>query len=343
MKNILITGIAGFIGFHLAINLLKLGYKVVGIDNINNYYDTNLKSDRLQEIDKFVNKHHIKNQYKFIKMNLEDKNSLSEIFLENRFDVVINLAAQAGVRYSIENPDSYISSNINGFVNILEVCKENSIKHLIFASSSSVYGLNTNQPFSVEDKTDWPVSLYAATKKSNELLAHSYSHINDLPCTGLRFFTVYGPYGRPDMAYFSFTESIINNKPIKVFNNGHMKRDFTYIDDIVDGITRCIPSIPSRLDCKETNSNAPFKIYNIGNNNPVSLDEFIKSIESALNVSAKKIFMPMQDGDVPITFADIDDIKNELGFNPTTPIDKGIKEFVEWYINYYEDKKNERK
>lgn len=343
MKNILITGSAGFIGFHLALNLLNLGYKVTGIDNLNNYYDTNLKNDRLKEIDNFVDRHNIKNQYVFIKMNLEDKNLLSRIFLEHRFDVVINLAAQAGVRYSIENPDSYISSNINGFVNILEVCKENSIKHLIFASSSSVYGLNTSQPFSVEDKTDWPVSLYAATKKSNELLAHSYSHIYDLPCTGLRFFTVYGPYGRPDMAYFSFTKSIVNNKPIKVFNNGHMKRDFTYIDDIVDGITRCIPNIPSKLDCKETNSNAPFKVYNIGNNNPVTLSEFIQSIESSLNVNAKKIFMPMQDGDVPITFADIDDIKNKLGFTPTTSIDQGIKKFTEWYLNYYKDRKNETK
>ena len=306
-KTILITGSAGFIGFHLTKALLLEGYKVVGVDNINDYYDPQLKKDRLDVLERLVEEHKCSDRYHFVKLDISDAKSLEDIFQKFSFEIVINLAAQAGVRYSLENPKAYVDSNLTGFVNILECSRHHKIKHLLFASSSSVYGLNKKRPFSVSDNTDYPISLYAASKKSNELLAHAYSHLFNIPCTGLRFFTVYGPFGRPDMAYYGFTESILNGTPIKVFNNGNQERDFTYIDDIVKGI----------LGLTEL---------------PPSLRRFIQAIESAVGKKAIEVLMPAQPGDVPTTFADIDPISKKCGFKPTIEIEEGIKKFVEWYI-----------
>ena len=335
MSKILVTGSAGFIGFHLVKKLLDNEHDVIGIDNLNNYYDVKLKKLRLEKIQKFTEESRLNVKYKFFKIDLANKSSLKKLFKENSFDYVINLAAQAGVRYSLDNPDAYVNSNLIGFVNLLECCREKSIKHFLFASSSSVYGMNIKQPFSTSDNTDFPISLYAATKKSNELIAHSYSHLFNIPSTGLRFFTVYGPYGRPDMAYFKFTKLIEDNKKIDIYNNGQMKRDFTYIDDIIEGIFKVIKSPPKPMISDITNAQAPFRLLNIGNNNPVTLDRFIKAIEKALSKKAKKNMLPMQDGDVPITFADISDLSEQFGFKPSTSIEVGIDEFVKWYKLYY--------
>ncbi len=328
--KILVTGAAGFIGFHTVKKLVKSNYHVVGIDNLNNYYDQSLKKARLKLLEE-INAEN----FTFELCDLKNKKDLDLIFKNSSFDVVINLAAQAGVRYSLENPYSYLDSNLIGFLNILEACKNNEIKHLIFASSSSVYGMNYKTPFSTSDLVDYPISLYAATKKANESLAFSYSHLFDIPITGLRFFTVYGPYGRPDMAYFKFTKAILNNEEIDVFNNGEMYRDFTHIDDIVDGIYKIISKPPVALESEVTKSSAKYKIYNIGNNDPVSLKRFIKIIEDACKKKAKINLLPMQAGDVPITFADIDDIKNDIGFNPSMKIEAGLSQFVDWYRTYY--------
>jgi UDP-glucuronate 4-epimerase len=334
--KILVTGTAGFIGFYLAEKLSSLGHTVTGIDNINDYYDTALKYARLKHSGICVEliKEGIKQpsehyeHYYFIKMDLLDRKRLFTLFDHEQFDCVVNLAAQAGVRYSLENPYVYIESNIHGFLNILEACRTHSIKHLVFASSSSVYGLNEKTPFSISDKTDQPASLYAATKKSNELLAHSYSHLYQLPVTGLRFFTVYGPWGRPDMAPFLFTKAILEDKPIKVFNNGNMKRDFTYIDDIIEGTVRvinCAPPLPP----------AAYKIYNIGYGKPVDLMSFIETIEHCTGKKAKKKELPMQAGDVPITWADIHELEADTGYRPKTGIEEGVQKFVEWYKKNY--------
>lgn len=333
MKKILVTGSAGFIGFHLAKGLLESGFDVVGIDNLNDYYDPQLKLDRLENLNAFVSEKNLQDSYQFTKLDMSDEYALKDLFNQHDFDIVVNLAAQAGVRYSLENPNAYIVSNLVGYANILECCRHASIEHFIFASSSSVYGMNTKQPFSTSDNTDFPISLYAATKKSNELLAHSYSHLFQLPCTGLRFFTVYGPYGRPDMAYYSFTKAIHEGRSIDVFNHGDMKRDFTYIDDIVDGILKVVQKVPGPIERASTNSVAPFRVFNIGNNNPVPLSCFIEAIEAAMSKPAVKNMLPMQSGDVPVTYADIDDLVDEYGFHPSTSIEQGISKFVEWYLN----------
>ena len=331
MKKILVTGSAGFIGFHLVKTLLGLGYKVIGIDNINDYYDRQLKTDRLDNLDTFIRDNQLDKNYQFIKIDIADQNALENLFYDNHIDIVVNLAAQAGVRYSLDNPSAYVSSNLVGFTNLLECCRHAKIQHLIFASSSSVYGMNTKQPFSALDNTDYPISLYAATKKSNELLAHSYSHLFKMPCTGLRFFTVYGPYGRPDMAYYKFTKAISEGKPIDVYNNGIMKRDFTFIDDIVKGIIELIEKPPAKQASNITYSDAPFKVYNIGNNNPVTLRQFIEAIEAAVGKKAIENLLPMQAGDVPITYADIDELEQATGFRPSTSIEDGLEKFVKWY------------
>lgn len=341
--NILITGTAGFIGFHLAKSLMSFKeFKIVGIDSINDYYDIQLKLDRLKELGieveneipfKTLLKSKFNDNFSFIKFPIEDSESLKILFNEYKFDIVIHLAAQAGVRYSLENPQAYIDSNIQGFINILETCRKFPVKHLVYASSSSIYGNNTKIPFSTSDVVDYPISLYAATKKSNELMAHSYSHLFNIPTTGLRFFTVYGPWGRPDMAYFSFTKNIISNQAIDVYNNGNMKRDFTYIDDIVDGIIKVMNLPPKK---KNENSNkVPYKIYNIGNNQPIELKEFINILESKIGKTAIKNNKGMQPGDVHITYADIDDLKKDTGFDPKTKIDVGLEKFVNWYLSYY--------
>ena len=336
-NTVLITGAAGFIGFHLAKRLLDSGCHVTGVDNLNHYYDVRLKEDRLA----ILTAHE---KFEFHKIDLSDKNGLEKIFGNTSFDVVVNLAAQAGVRYSLTNPNAYVDSNIAGFVNILECCRHNNVKHLVFASSSSVYGANTKMPFSVHDNVDHPVSLYAASKKSNELMAHAYSHLFKLPCTGLRFFTVYGPWGRPDMALFLFTKAILAGKPIKIFNHGKMQRDFTYIDDIVEGVIRVMDRLPEPNhkwsgDVPDPGSSyAPYKLYNIGNNNPVELMEFIAAIEKALGKKAKKEFLDLQPGDVPATYADIDDLIKDVGFKPATTIETGIKRFISWYEDYYSNK-----
>lgn len=347
--KILITGTAGFIGYHLVKAIASQNYEIIGLDNINDYYDVRLKYSRLEdtgiEKDKINYGEYVQSEtlsnYKFIKCNLEDKETIDKIFTEKNFDYVCNLAAQAGVRYSITNPYSYISSNINGFMNILEACRHNEVKHLVYASSSSVYGMNEKIPFSTSDNVDHPVSLYAATKKSNELLAHSYSNLYNIPTTGLRFFTVYGPLGRPDMALFLFTKAIFEDKPIQVFNNGEMFRDFTYIDDIVSGLTHIIPSPPKEnknWNGEKPNpaeSKAPYKIYNIGNNNPEKLTHFISVIEKEIGKKAEKILMPMQQGDVKKTYADVSGLEKDFGYKPYTPIEEGIRQFVEWYKKYY--------
>lgn len=333
----LVTGAAGFIGYHLCKRLLDDENDVVGVDNINDYYDVNLKLARLAILEKFSN-------FTFYKIDIADLHDMEVLFSKyhkTAFDVVINLAAQPGMRYSLKNPHSYISSNIVGFTNILECCRHNKIKHLVFASSSSLYGLNVKIPFSVSDNVDHPVSLYGASKKANELMAHTYAHLYSLPCTGLRFFTVYGPWGRPDMAYFSFTQAIMEGKPIDVFNYGKMKRDFTYIDDIIEGVVRVMDKIPQpnpRWDKKNPDpgsSYAPYKLYNIGNNNPVELISFIEILETSIGKKAKINMLPMQQGDIPLTYANVDDLMNDVGFKPSTPLDEGIEKFVKWYKGFY--------
>jgi len=333
-EKILVTGAAGFIGFHLSKRLLERGDEVIGLDSVNNYYDVNLKKARLAQLEGSPG-------FRFVKMSLEDREGLLGLFKEERLDKVVNLAAQAGVRYSLVNPYAYIDANIVGFINILEGCRHNGVKHLVFASSSSVYGANTKMPFSVHDNVDHPVSLYAATKKANELMAHTYSYLYKLPCTGLRFFTVYGPWGRPDMALFLFTKAILEDRPIDVFNHGKMRRDFTYIDDIVEGVVRVVDKIAGPNpkwsgDAPDpATSYAPYKNYNIGNNNPVELMRFIEVLEEALGKKAKKNLLPMQPGDVPATYADVDDLMRDVGFKPATSIEDGIKRFVDWYRGYY--------
>ncbi|QKI89782.1 NAD-dependent epimerase [Thiomicrorhabdus xiamenensis] len=331
MAKVLVTGGAGFIGFFLTQQLLNRGDQVVGIDNLNDYYDPQLKHDRLAEL---AEHSHAAN-YRFIELDLADRRGIETLFAEQQFDVVVNLGAQAGVRYSIDNPHAYVDSNLVGFVNILEGCRHSKVKHLVYASSSSVYGMNTKQPFSTDDRVDFPISLYAATKKSNELMAHTYSHLYGIPTTGLRFFTVYGPFGRPDMAYFKFTKAILEGKAIDVYNNGEMQRDFTYIDDIVEGVIRVMDRIPEPQVSEITNAKAPYKVYNIGNHQPVTLRRFITSIEDACGKKAKENLLPMQAGDVPITYADVDDLIADTGFKPSTSIEEGIGKFVEWYRQYY--------
>ncbi|KRH97448.1 MULTISPECIES: NAD-dependent epimerase [Cylindrospermopsis] len=334
--KILVTGAAGFIGFHLSNYLLNRGDYVVGIDNLNSYYDVSLKQARLVQLEP-----HNK-LFSFIPLDLADRERVNNLFAQHQFDVVVNLAAQAGVRYSIKNPHAYIDSNIIGFTNVLEACRHYGVKHLVFASSSSVYGANTKIPFSTHDNVDHPISLYAATKKANELMAHTYSHLYELPITGLRFFTVYGPWGRPDMAYFSFTKAILSGQPIDVFNYGKMKRDFTYIDDIIEGVVRVIDTIPQSnpnwvSDIPDPGSSrAPYKIYNIGNNSPVELMHFIEVIEQCLGIKAKKNMLPLQPGDVTITYADVDDLIQDVNFKPDTPIEVGVRQFVKWYREYYQ-------
>ena len=335
---ILITGVAGFIGFHLSKRMLSEGHKILGIDNLNNYYDVNLKKERLKLLKETSKGSDL---FKFIKCDLKDSKKLNDIFKKNKPKIVINLAAQAGVRYSIENPKSYIDSNLVGFGNILECCRAHEIEHLIFASSSSVYGGNKSLPFKEDDGVNHPVSLYAATKRSNELMAHTYSHLYKLPTTGLRFFTVYGPWGRPDMGYFIFTSKILKGETIKIFNNGDMMRDFTYVDDVVDGIKSLIYKIPSTNNNYDLNmpkpseSWAPFRIFNLGNSSPIKLMSFIETIEDTLGLKAKKEFLPMQMGDVEATYADMKLLDNWINFKPKTNIKKGISEFTRWYLKYY--------
>ena len=332
----LVTGAAGFIGFHLSRKLLDSGEVVIGFDNMNHYYDPILKKSRLNILNRYP-----ENLFKFVNAHLEDKSSLEDLFEKYKPNAVVNLAAQAGVRYSIENPDAYVQSNLVGFINILECCRRSQVDHLVYASSSSVYGGNTLMPFSETQNVDHPVSLYAATKKSNELMAHSYSHLYNIPCTGLRFFTVYGPWGRPDMALFLFTRAMLLGEPIDIFNEGKMIRDFTYIDDIIESLIRVINKAPlndDNFDCKDPNSSsswAPYKIFNIGNSNPIQLMTFIKAIEDSLGVCAKKNFLPMQPGDVPATSANTSLLEEWISFKPNTTVKKGISEFIEWYKDFY--------
>ncbi|ELS04971.1 nucleoside-diphosphate-sugar epimerase [Xenococcus sp. PCC 7305] len=329
--KILITGIAGFIGYHLAKRLLSDGCQIHGIDNLNDYYDVNLKQDRLAQLlpdKKFV----------FNYLDISDRASVTKLFSQHKFDFVVHLAAQAGVRYSLNNPYAYVDSNLVGFTNILEGCRHNKIQHLVFASSSSVYGANTKIPFAVTDNVDHPISLYAATKKANELIAHAYSHLYQIPVTGLRFFTVYGPWGRPDMAYFKFVKAIAERQSIDVYNFGKMKRDFTYIDDIVEGVVRVIKKIP-----QSTSQQSSYKIYNIGNNNPIELNDFITTIEEIMGQSTHKKLLPMQPGDVVATWADIDELMVDIGFQPTTSIEVGLRKFVQWYQEYYGNSSNNKK
>jgi UDP-glucuronate 4-epimerase len=341
-KKILITGIAGFIGYHLAKRLADQGETVVGIDNINEYYDVNLKFDRLTDlgfqitdevknnVSSGIQKSNLYPKLSFYKMDLNNAATLKSLIKEERFDIIVNLAAQAGVRYSLTNPDTYISSNMQGFLNLLEAVRDNPVKHLVYASSSSVYGLNSKQPYSETDTTDNPASLYAVTKKANELMAHSYAHLYGIPITGLRFFTVYGPWGRPDMALFLFTKAILSNQPIDVFNNGDMRRDFTYIDDILEGIIRVMYKFPDSLG-----SPVITKVYNIGNSSPVRLLDFIHALEEELGVKAQMNMLPMQPGDVPSTWADCSALKNDTGYQPCTNVREGIKKFAAWYREYY--------
>ncbi|MEY2858707.1 MAG: hypothetical protein RLZZ74_3020 [Cyanobacteriota bacterium] len=318
--KILVTGVAGFIGFHLAKKLLESGNQVYGVDNLNNYYDVGLKQARLEQLLPYP-------RFTFEYLDISDRSLTANLFAAGDFEVVVHLAAQAGVRYSLENPHAYVDSNLIGFTNILEGCRHSAIQHLIFASSSSVYGKNTQVPFSVEDRVDTPVSLYAATKKANELMAHAYSHLYQIPTTGLRFFTVYGPWGRPDMAYYKFVKAIAEDQPIDVYNYGKMMRDFTYIDDVVTGIIKLIPH--------RAKSRPPYKIYNLGNNNPVELQEFIATIETLMGKTAQKNFLPMQPGDVITTYADIEELMTDIGFAPATSIAQGLANFVHWYQSYH--------
>jgi UDP-glucuronate 4-epimerase len=349
MKQILVTGTAGFIGFHLARRLVDLGYRVTGLDVINDYYDVNLKYSRLEEsgihrdqisYNKLISssKH---DNYHFIQLRLQDREGLNELFANGGFHVVVNLAAQAGVRYSLTHPQVYLDSNITGFLNILEACRYHPVENLIYASSSSVYGLNKKMPFAVTSNVDHPVSLYAASKKSNELMAHTYSHLFGIPTIGLRFFTVYGPWGRPDMALFLFTKAILEGNPIQVFNHGHMERDFTYIDDIVGGISEMIGNPPAPrsdwdpLEPDPSSSSAPYRIHNIGNSSPVKLNAFIEALENELGMKAQKELLPIQAGDVEKTWADVSSLQQDYGYNPGTPVEQGIRKFVEWYRQYY--------
>lgn len=349
MQKVLVTGSAGFIGFHTAVRLLKEGYQVIGLDNINDYYDVNLKYGRLKESG--IEKDQVAwgeavqsskyDHYTFYRIQLEDTAAVDKLFAEYKFDYVIHLAAQAGVRYSLVNPHAYIDSNIKGFLNILEACRHHPVKHLVYASTSSVYGANTKMPFSEHDNVDHPVSLYAATKKANELMAHTYSHLYNIPTTGLRFFTVYGPWGRPDMAIFLFTKAILEGNPIQVFNNGNMQRDFTYIDDIVEGVYRCMQK-PAEAEVDFDNhtpdpasSYASYKIYNIGNSKPLQLRDFIQALENALDKKAIQQMMPMQAGDVPGTWADTSNLNESIEYKPRYDVENGIKNFVNWYSSIY--------
>jgi len=335
--KILVTGAAGFIGFHLSKYLLARGDEVVGLDNMNDYYEVSLKEARLVQLTGEEN-------FRFVKMDLADRDGMAALFKTERFERVVNLSAQAGVRYSLTNPHAYIDSNIEGFINILEGCRYNEVEHLVYASSSSVYGANTSMPFSVHDNVDHPVSLYAATKKANELMAHTYSHLYGLPTTGLRFFTVYGPWGRPDMALFLFTKAILAGEPIKVFNYGKMRRDFTYVDDIVEGVVRTLDKVAapnvnwSGAEPDPGTSSAPYRIYNIGNNQPVELMHMIKTLEKALGKTAEKEMLPIQAGDVPQTYADVDALIGDVGFRPATTIEHGVARFVDWYREFYPSK-----
>ncbi len=336
-NKILVTGAAGFIGFHLVQKLLRIGHEVVGIDNLNDYYEVSLKESRLAILKK-------QQQFEFYKIDLRDKEALMELFKQQQFDYVVNLAAYAGVKYSLINPQAYVDSNVTGFLNILDASKEFKIKHLVYASTSSVYGANTKMPFSVHHNVDHPISIYAATKKANELMAHAYSNLHQIPTTGLRFFTVYGPYGRPDMALFLFTKAILADEPIIVYNEGKMKRDFTYVDDIVEGISRLI------FDVSEGNPNwsgdqpdpatsfAPYRLFNIGNHQSVELSYFIEVIENCLGKKAQKNYQPIEGWDVPATYADVQDLQDAVGFAPNTPIEKGIEQFIKWYCDYYKIK-----
>ncbi|MCF6318867.1 MAG: NAD-dependent epimerase [Proteobacteria bacterium] len=331
--TVLVTGAAGFIGSHVCDYLLKRGDKVVGVDNLNDYYDVNLKHSRLKKI--------THENFNFVQVDIADKDTIDKLFKKYSIYKVINLAAQAGVRYSIENPWSYLNSNLTGFLSIIEACRHNKVQHLVYASSSSVYGANTNLPFRVEDNVDHPLSLYAVTKKSNELMAHSYSNLYQLPTTGLRFFTVYGPWGRPDMALFLFTKNILAGKPIKVFNYGKHTRDFTFVDDIVEGIVRVLDNVPTAnpdYDFSQPNpasSSAPYRLYNIGNDNPVKLMDYIQAIETALGIKAEMELLPLQKGDVPDTQADVSKLIADVGFKPSTNIQDGINQFIQWYRQYY--------
>ena len=332
MKNILVTGAAGFIGMQTAARLLDRGDTVVGIDNLNDYYSPQLKQDRLAQLTG-------RPGFQFHKLSLEDRDGMARLFESNKFDSVIHLAAQAGVRYSLTNPHAYVDANLVGFMNVLECCRHQKVGHLTYASSSSVYGANRKTPFSVDDRVDHPVSLYAATKKANELMAHTYSHLYALPTTGLRFFTVYGPWGRPDMAMWLFTQAILSGKPIDVFNHGRMKRDFTFVDDIVEGVIRTNDTIPTAqpvaATADDSQTAAPYRVYNIGNNQPVELMYLIETLEKALGRVAEKNMLPMQPGDVPSTFADIEALQRDVGFRPCTPIETGVQKFVEWYKRYH--------
>lgn len=325
MKKILVTGAAGFIGFHTVAAYARAGHEVLGVDVVNDYYDVSLKDARLKALEGLAN-------FEFRKIDLADRAAVEALFADWKPDVVVNLAAQAGVRYSIENPHAYIDSNLVGFTNILEGCRHNGVEHLIYASSSSVYGANEKVPFSVEDNVDHPVSLYAATKKTNELIAHSYAHLYGLPVTGLRFFTVYGPWGRPDMAYYKFTKAIYEGAPIDVYNDGDMSRDFTYIDDIVESMVRLVDRVPVAGDCE---SGAPYRLYNIGNNQPEKLMDMISTLEGIIGITAEKNFMPMQAGDVKATYADVDALQRDIGFKPSTSLKDGLSQFVDWYTEYY--------
>lgn len=333
--KILVTGAAGFIGMTTALRLLERGDEVVGLDNLNDYYAVSLKESRLEQLKRFPG-------FRFVKMDVADRPGMEALFASEKFDKVIHLAAQAGVRYSIQNPHAYVDSNLVGFVNILEGCRHNKVQHLVYASSSSVYGGNTKMPFSEHDSVDHPVSLYAATKKANELMAHTYSHLYRLPTTGLRFFTVYGPWGRPDMSPILFASAILENRPINVFNHGDMQRDFTYIDDIVEGVLRVLDKNATvnaeyqPISADPASSNAPYRVFNIGNNDPVQLLDFIGAIENAIGQKAEKKLLPMQDGDVKATYADTQLLNDWVGFSPSTPIQEGVNRFVTWYRNYYQ-------
>ena len=335
--KVLVTGAAGFIGYHTSLHLLNRGDEVIGVDNLNDYYDPSLKASRLEDIKKNPNSMN----FNFYKINLSNTGELKTVFTNHNFDRVIHLAAQAGVRYSIENPLAYVESNINGFVNLLEECRHNAVQHLTYASTSSVYGANTDMPFSESKGVDHPLQFYAATKKANELMAHSYSHLYKLPTSGLRFFTVYGPWGRPDMALFLFTKNILEGKPIKVFNNGNHTRDFTYVDDIVEGVVR-VSDNPAKIDPawdsfnpNPSTSNCPYQILNIGNNNPVKLSDYIKAIEDSLGKKAKQEKLPLQEGDVPDTYADVSALVNLSGYRPKTTVQQGVHNFVQWFNEYY--------
>jgi len=331
--RVLVTGAAGFIGFHLSQQLLARGETVVGLDNLNPYYDVSLKKDRLAQLKD-------QPEFSFYQLDLADREGTAKLFAQENFEVVVHLAAQAGVRYSLQNPHAYVDSNLVSFVNILEGCRHSPVEHLVFASSSSVYGANTKIPFAVQDNVDHPISLYAATKKANELMAYTYSHLYSIPITGLRFFTVYGPWYRPDMALFVFTKAILAGEPIKVFNYGRMQRDFTYVDDVTEGIIRVMAKKPQSSDSgdtpKQSKASAPYKLYNIGNNQPIELTRVIEVLEDCLGQKAIKDWLPMQPGDVPVTYAEIDELARDVGFKPNTPIEVGIERFVSWYRSYYQ-------